>query len=89
MGGFSLWHWIILFLMIAVPALVVGLIVWLIVRLSRRKATTLSERIDPAMTSSTASHPDVRLRQLQDLKEQGLVSHTEYEEKRAQILDQV
>ena len=89
MGSFSLWHWIILFLMIVVPALVVGLIVWLIVRLSGRKATSLGERIDPVMTSSTASHPDVRLRQLQDLKEQGLVSHTEYERKRAQILDQV
>ena len=89
MGSFSLWHWIIVSLMIVVPALVVGLIIWLIVRLSKRKAAPLGERIDPVMTPNTASKPDVRLRQLQDLKERGLVSHTEYERKRAQILDQV
>ena len=89
MGSFSLWHWIILFLMIVVPVLVVGLIVWLIVRLSKRKGAPLGERIDPVMTASTASHPDIRLRQLQELKDQGLISHTEYERKRAQILDQV
>jgi len=89
MGSFSLWHWAVLFLMIVVPGLVIGLVIWLIVRLSRRQAPPKGERIEPVVTSNTASKADARLRQLQDLKEQGLISHPEYEKKRAQILDQV
>ncbi|KLJ02871.1 hypothetical protein [Luteimonas sp. FCS-9] len=35
MGTFSIWHWIILLCMLAIPATVVGIIVWAI-RRSRR-----------------------------------------------------
>lgn len=44
MGGFSLWHWLVLVLIVFVPAMVIGLAIWLAVRLSRRAAGRLERQ---------------------------------------------
>lgn len=89
MGSFSLWHWLVLVLIVFVPAMVIGLVIWLAVRLSRRGAGRLERQPGGKPMPAEVSEAGDRLRRLQDLKEQGMVSSTEYEMKRSQILDQV
>ncbi|GEM_PF-891255 len=36
MGGFSIWHWLVLFGVVAVAAAVVGLLLWVIVKAVNR-----------------------------------------------------
>ncbi len=89
MGSFSLWHWLVLVLIVFVPAMLIGLAIWLAVRLSRRRAHRLERQPGGRPVPGEVPEAGDRLRRLQDLKEQGLVSSTEYEMKRSQILDQV
>ena len=44
MGSFSLWHWLVLVLIVFVPAMLIGLAIWLAVRLSRRRAHRLERQ---------------------------------------------
>lgn len=37
MGSFSIWHWLILLVLLATPV-AIGLLVWLIVRISNKRA---------------------------------------------------
>lgn len=89
MGSFSLWHWLVLVLIVFVPAMVIGLAVWVAVRLSRRRVPHPARQPGAGSTSGAASEAGDRLRHLQDLREQGSISSAEYEMKRSQILDQV
>lgn len=84
MGSFSIWHWIILLLVLGIPATLVGLLVWLAARgsgKSARAAMPVPSR-PPPLPSTGA-----RLQELATLKSQGLISEAEYEQKRAALLD--
>lgn len=76
MGGFSIWHWIILLLALAIPATLVGLVIWLAVRASGRSARAATQA--PAVPPSTAA----RLQELAALKSQELITEAEQERKR-------
>jgi len=80
MGGFSIWHGIILLLALAIPATLVGLVIWLAVRASGRSARAATQA--PAVPPSTAA----RLQELAALKSQELITEAEYERKRAALL---
>lgn len=85
MGGFSLWHWIILLFVLGVFASIVGLIIWLIVRVSRRPSTAASPSVSAPSQPSTES----RLQELANLKTKGLITDSEHEDRRAAILQDV
>ncbi|MQP77094.1 hypothetical protein CQ393_14520 [Stenotrophomonas sp. MYb238] len=78
MGGFSIWHWIILLVAAGTAAAVVGLLVWLAVR-AAGKAGAMPAASPPPSTAA-------RLQELAALRSQGLVSDVEYEHKRAALL---
>lgn len=78
MGSLSIWHAAVLLVLLAVPV-GIGLLVWLLVRASRRKAAPVA-----ADTS-----PSSRLKALDELRAQGLVSSDEYEQRRSAILASV
>jgi hypothetical protein len=86
MGNFSLWHWIIVLFILAIP-IVIGLIIWLVVRAARRPAATST--VVPPPSAIHRSSAESRLRELADLKAKGLVTDTEYEDQRATILQDV
>ncbi len=76
MGGISLWHWIILFLFFVLPVLVVGGLVWFLIRRSRTAAA-------PARTIET------RLQHLDRLRADGAITDSEFQQQRAAILRDV
>lgn len=81
MGSFSVWHWIIVLFLAGIPVAVVGLIVWLVVRASRRP-------VAPASPLPASNRPSVesRLQELNALKDKALITEAEYEQQRASIL---
>ena len=85
MGGFSLWHWIIMLVIIGIPALLVGVVIWLIARCSRRSgnAAATTHTIPSSASQPVAS----RLQELAKLNSAGLLTDTEFERKRAEILE--
>lgn len=87
MGGFSIWHWIILLLALGIPTALVGLAIRLAVRASGKSAhaTTPAPSMPPPPFSSTGA----RLQELATLKSQGLISEAEYEQKRTALLDEL
>ena len=70
---FSIWYLLILLFVSALAASVVGLIVWLAVRASRAPG-------NPVVTAQQ------RLRQLEELKAQGLITDEEYARQRAAVV---
>lgn len=83
MGNFSIWHWIILLLVVGIPTILVGLVIWLATRASGnsvRAAMPVPSR-PPPLPSTGA-----RLQELATLQSQGLISEAEYEQKRAALL---
>lgn len=89
MGGFSIWHWIIVLFVLGTCAGVVGLIVWLAVRTSRppKAPPAMPDPRPTPIESPVESAIESRLRELDGLKAKGLVSDAEYEQRRAAILD--
>ena len=86
MGSFSLWHWIIVLFILGIPAAIIGLIVWLLVRASKRPVAPASVAAPPPLPASARSSVESRLQELTDLKDKGLITDTEYEQQRASIL---
>ncbi|WP_295953274.1 SHOCT domain-containing protein [uncultured Xanthomonas sp.] len=79
MGGFSIWHWFILLVLLALP-LLIGMVVWLAIRAQRRRPAAAP----PPLPS--AGSVEQRLRALEQLKAQGLIDAAEYTRRREQIL---
>ena len=89
MGGFSLWHLLVVLLIVAVPLLAIALTVWLVVRLT--KASRRTSPIDggpPAIAPSTA-RAEQRLQELASLRAKGLISDAEYEDHRNAVLSDI
>ncbi|MCD7099016.1 SHOCT domain-containing protein [Stenotrophomonas sp. MMGLT7] len=84
MGGFSLWHWLVLVLFLVVPLVLIGGLVWLVVHLSRRKPAPV-----PYVAGALAEGTDVCLERLHVLLEQGQITRDEYERQRAAIIASV
>jgi len=80
MGSFSIWHGII---MLAIPA-GIGLVIWLIVRAVRKPAVPAGPI--PASGSPTQSSAEARLRELASLRSKDLITESEYEEQRSEVL---
>ena len=86
MGSFSLWHWIIVLFIVCIPVAIIGLIVWLVVRTSKRPVAPASVTAPPPLPAFVRSSVESRLQGLTDLKGKGLITDTEYEQQRASIL---
>ncbi|MCI2244030.1 MULTISPECIES: SHOCT domain-containing protein [Xanthomonas] len=80
MGGFSIWHWLVLLVVLAFP-LLIAVVVWLAIRAQRRRPAAAA----PPPLPPTAS-VEQRLRALEQLKTQGLIDAAEHARRRAEIL---
>jgi hypothetical protein len=88
MGSFSMWHWLVLLLLVAIPAALIGAMVWLMRRLSRRKHGS-AERPPTAGGKATPAGADARLKRLDALLLAGDITRDEYERQRASIIASV
>ena len=52
MESFSIWHGIIMLVIICVPAAVVGLVIWLVVRATKKPAAVSVSTASPAIAAS-------------------------------------
>lgn len=86
MGSFSILHWILVLFVLVTPAVIVGLIIWLATRASKRRPTATPRALPPAIPPSLQPSVESRLQALDDLKSKGLVADAEYEQQRASIL---
>ena len=75
LGNLNGWHAIILLVILLMIAAAVALVVLVVVRASAR--------------SSLGSGASERLRKLVELRDQGLITETEYDAKRARLLDEL
>ncbi|MBD7922927.1 SHOCT domain-containing protein [Xanthomonas sp. CFBP 8703] len=83
MGGFSIWHFVILFVVLALPVLVFAA-VWLAMRRDQRAQASQRAASPPPLPP--AASVEARLRALEALRAQGLIDQAEYERRRQQIL---
>ena len=82
MGGFSIWHWLVV--LVIFGGLAVGF-VWLVVSMSRRKpASSSNARVSTG--ASSLGDADNRLKKLNELRAQGLIKESEYQKQRASII---
>ena len=86
MGGLSIWHLIILLVMIAILAITVG-VIWFATRyFHRRSAARTSSALSQTIPAPTPSTTESRLQHLADLRSKGLITDSEYEQQRSAIL---
>ena len=89
MGSFALWHWLIALIVIGIPALIIGLLIWLVVRVTRRPRSAASAPAAPAMPAPPVGSAEARLQELVVLNSKGVITDAEYEQQRAAILKSV
>ncbi len=88
MGSMSIWHWIIVTFFLAIPACI-GVVLWLILR-AAKKPTAISETSFPsAIPAATSSSAEARLQELTSLRSKGLITGSEFEQKRSAVLRSV
>ncbi|WAH63586.1 hypothetical protein [Xanthomonas hortorum] len=82
MGGFSIWHWIIVLFFFCSIAAAISLIVWVAKRASRKS---------PIATTGSAAPktPQSRLLELDTLRSQQLITDAEYHQRRTHILSEI
>lgn len=85
MGGLSIWHWIIVFFILAIPV-AIGLIIWLIFRAPKRPPSTTRSTAPPANPAFQHPSAEARLQELASLRSKGLITDSEYEQQRSVIL---
>ena len=88
MGGLSIWHWIIVLVVLAVPAIFIGLTIWFVRRSSSQSASRIESSI-PATVPSVLPTAESRLSDLDDLRSKGLITDSEYEQQRSSIIRSV
>ena len=89
MGGFSLWHWLVVLLIVAVPILAIALTVWLVVRLTKVSRPTSHADGNPPALAPSPARAEQRLQELTSLRAKGLISDAEYEDRRNAVLSDI
>lgn len=84
MGGFSIWHAVVLLVLLGFPVLI-GVVVWLAVRARRRGHPSAAAGLAPPPLPPAAT-VEARLRALDDLHARGVIDQAEYERQRQAIL---
>ncbi|NHF65229.1 twin-arginine translocase TatA/TatE family subunit [Xanthomonas hortorum] len=82
MGGFSIWHWIIVLFFFFSIAAVISLIVWVAKRASRKSTIATTGSAVPKTAQS-------RLLELDTLRSQQLITDAEYHQRRTHILSEI
>lgn len=86
MGGLSIWHLLVLMVLLGIPAAIVGGIVWWVAHALRR-ATARGADASPRVPAERQPSAASRLKELASLKAGGLITEAEYERRRAAIVD--
>ncbi|WIH03854.1 hypothetical protein KHF85_13370 [Xanthomonas translucens pv. graminis] len=81
MFGFSIWHLVIMSVLLALPVLVFAA-VWLAMRADRRAQASRNAAAPPPLPLPPAASVEMRLRALEALRAQGLVDQAESERRR-------
>jgi predicted MFS family arabinose efflux permease len=74
MASFTIWHWLVIFFIIAIPAALIVAVLWWAMRMSKKTA------VQPVTV-------EARLEELFRLRSKDLISLAEYEQQRAAILN--
>ncbi|MBB5859261.1 SHOCT domain-containing protein [Xanthomonas arboricola] len=82
MGGFSIWHWIIVLFFFCSIAAVISLIVWVAKRASRKSTVATTG-------SAVPKSAHARLLELDTLRSQQLITDAEYQQRRSHILSEI
>ena len=82
MGGFSIWHWVIVLFFFCSIAAVISLIVWVAKRASRKSTVATTGSAVPNSAQS-------RLLELDTLRSQQLITDAEYHQRRTHILSDI
>lgn len=85
MGAFSIWHWIIVLIVLSVPAFL-GLAIWFVVRAVARSSASASVPVPQVAPVSLRPPTEARLRELASLRSKGLLTDEEYERQRAVVI---
>jgi len=88
MGGLSIWHLIIILMFLAATAGLVGLVVWISARSSRKRVIQATSD-DMGSESSLVATVEARLLHLDDLWAKGVITESEYEQQRAAIIKRI
>ncbi|SEM23068.1 Short C-terminal domain-containing protein [Pseudoxanthomonas sp. GM95] len=86
MGGLSIWHWIVVLIVLGIPV-AIGLIVWLVIRATKRQVPAGTQAHCQMMVPHAT--PEQRLNALQDLYAKGLINEAEYTAQRTAILQAI
>jgi hypothetical protein len=86
MGSFSIWHWIIVLIILSIPV-GTGLVIWLIVRVARK--TAAPSRSTVPVSASPRLSAEARLQELASLRSKDLITDAEYEQQRSAALSSV
>jgi len=87
MGGLSIWHLIIILMFLAATAGLVGLVVWISARSSRKRVIQATS--DDMGSESLVATVEARLLHLDDLWAKGVITESEYEQQRAAIIKRI
>jgi hypothetical protein len=86
MGGFGIWHWVIVLTTLACTFFaVIAATIWIVARVVRRPAapSSIAASLFPAPLSGST---EARLLELASLRSRGLITDGEYEQRRSDIL---
>lgn len=86
MGGFGIWHWMVVFMTFACTFFVaIAATIWIVARVVRRPAApwSISPSLFPVPLSGSSK---ARLLELASLRSRGLITDGEYEQRRSEIL---
>ena len=86
MGSFSIWHWIIGLIILSIPV-GIGLIIWLVVRAASKPAAP--PRSTVPVSASPQPPAEARLQELASLRSKDLITDSEYERQRSEVLRSV
>ncbi len=88
MGSFSIWHWIIVLIVLAIPV-GIGLAIWLAIRSTKKPAAASKPTVPQTVKKSQHSSAEARLQELALLRSKGLITYSEHEQQRSTVLRSV
>ena len=86
MGSFSIWHLIIVLIVLSIPV-GIGLVIWLIVRAAGKPTAPPGSMVSASAFPRASA--EARLQELASLRSKDLITDSEYDQQRSAVLRSV